>query len=335
MNNGPRLKDALALLTLEGFRISPDRLQRFRCFGIRSKRVGRGYHLESQTRDDLRYVLRVERAFQLARDHDSLSLELAHRSYHTVPWERVHRGARKSVAAAMAKMDRELHRANNWSGVGFHPRRIPHLARQLARHYMPDHKIKQDPSNKLARDLLVVVAEMFLRTTYHDEPFAERDVLRLLYMLGASDPAAITLAAKLTPMLNTVCPLFRLTVLNPFQAVLQTDPTTEEIQAAVHTMRQLPLMVQSMSAAGLPVPVPSIVDYPDFEADASTFKRVDSALHSLSYAAACFFNSNDGTRTTLQRYFAGELPAVDIAIKEAATMVHFIPQAIKVQHGTK
>jgi hypothetical protein len=174
-----------------------------------------------------------------------------------------------------------------------------------------------------------------LRTTYHDEPFAERDVLRLLYMLGASDPAAIDVAGKFTPMLNTVCPLFRLTILNPFQAVLQADPAAEKIQAAVHTMRQLPLMVQSMSAAGMPVPVPSVVDYPDFEADESTFKRVDSALHSLSYAAACFFNSNDGTRTTLQSYFAGKLPAVDTAIREVATVVQFIPQAIKVQHGTE
>jgi hypothetical protein len=93
-------------------------------------------------------------------------------------------------------------------------------------------------------------------------------------------------------------------------------------------------MAQSMNAAGMPAAVPSIVDYPDFEADATTFKRVDSALHSLSYAAACFFNGSEGTRTTLERYFAGDLPAVDSMIKEFATVVKFIPQAIKVQHGT-
>jgi hypothetical protein len=334
MNDGPLLKEARAQLELEGFRVGPDRLQRFRCFGIRSKRVGRDYHLEPQMLDDLRYVLSIERAFQLDRDHDCLSLELAYRAYHTIPWERVHRGARKNVADAMAKVDRILHRANNWTDVGFDKDRIPHLARQLARHYIPNYKIKQDPSNGLARNLIRIVAGMFLRATYHDEPFAERDVLRLLYMLGASDPGAMNIASRYTPMLNTVYPLFRLTIRNPFQAVLQTEPPAEGVQAAVQTMRRFPQMVQSMSAAGIPATVPLIVDYPNFEAAGSTFKRVDSALHSLSYAAACFFNSNMGTRATLERYFAGDLPAVDTAIKEVGTIVQFIPQAIKVQHGT-
>ena len=182
--------------------------------------------------------------------------------------------------------------------------RIPHLARQLARHYMPKHKIEQDPSNRLVRELIRVVAEMFLRATYHDEPFAERDVLRLLYMLGASDPGAMNVASHFTPMLNTVYPIFRLTIRNPFQAVLQTEPPAEEVRAAVYMMRRFPRMVQSMSDAGIPAQVPLIVDYPSFEAESSTFKRVDSALHSLSYAAACFFNSNEGTRATMERYFA-------------------------------
>jgi hypothetical protein len=333
MNNGPLLSEALAQLGREGFRVSPDRLQRFRCFGIRSKRVGRRYHVEEQTLDDLRYVLRIERAFQLARDHDSLSLELAYRSYHTVPWERVHRGSRKSVASMLAKADRELHRANDWGAVGFHKRRIPHLAKQLARHYIPDHKIKHDPSNGLARQLLTLVADMLLRVMYHDELLAERDVLRLLYMLGAPDPGAIELARKATAMLNTACPLLRLGISNPFQAVLQTDPEIVEIQAAVHTMRQLPIMVGSMSAAGIPVPVPTLVDYPNFDPDESIFKRIDSAIHNLNYAAACFFNRDQNIRRNLALYFAGDLPVMDTAIKETANFLAIVPKAIKVQHG--
>ena len=105
------MSQALDQLRAAGFTIGPGKLHRLRVFGIRSTRCGREYRISEAALTDLRYILSIERFMQLVRDHNGLCLELAYRNYHTIPWDRVHRGARDRVAAVLATLDRELHRA--------------------------------------------------------------------------------------------------------------------------------------------------------------------------------------------------------------------------------
>ncbi|MFZ0366013.1 MAG: hypothetical protein WAL67_17575 [Candidatus Cybelea sp.] len=329
------MSEALDQLRAEGFAIGPGKLHRFSCFGIRSTRDGRAYRISPQSLADLRYILHIERALQLGRDHDGLCLELAYRSYHTIPWNRVHRGAHDRVAGMFAKIDRELHRSNNWNGLGFHPRRIPHLARQLARHYIPKRKVASDPAYGLARNLLEQGLEMLLAVAYNETSFSERNMRRLLITAGALEPAALQLSSQLTPLLDLTCPTIRVGRTSVFQAILQTEPDGDEIQAAVQTMRLLPRLSDRMKAAGMPLSVPAAPDYPLLEPNGTPPARVGASLHALAYAGALFLNSDRERYLNLQTYLAGERPEYDSAIDAMGAAIAKIPKVIGIRNATQ
>jgi hypothetical protein len=336
MSDGPLLSAGLEQLRAEGFYVSPDKLHRFRCFGVSSTRDGRLYRISPQALADLRYILQIERTFQLSRDHDGLCLELATRSYPTVPWRRVHEGARKGVASLFAIIDRELHRANDWSGIGFHPRRIPHLARQLANHFIPKSKIAVDPAYGIAWDLVELCLQMLLRVAYNDEPFNGRDVRRLLMMLRMSEKEAMDLSAKAMPLLAVASPMIRMNHKNLFQATLKSEPDVLEVQAAVRTVRTFPKFFDQMKAAGVQVTIPPVEDYPTIEENDSANVRVSSALRSVAYATAFDINRYEDARRNVKLYQTGEANSpVDNAINQLGATFTMLPKVIGLPDATK
>ena len=167
---------ALRDLRAEGHEVTPDKLQRLRAFGIATAQLRNRWYFTPEALRDLRYVLEVEQAFGLARNHDGLALELAYLGYHTVPWDRVHASAQKRVATFQAYLDRTMHRANNWYAPGFHERRIPNLARQLARHAIPESAVEQAQRMAVLRSALERLLRALLEAAYLDKPFRERDI---------------------------------------------------------------------------------------------------------------------------------------------------------------
>jgi hypothetical protein len=323
------LRDGLNQLQADGYTIGLDKLQRFRCFGVGSTRIGRIYRLSPQALSDLRYVLEIERRFHLVRDHDALCLQLASRGYPHVPLRRAHDGARKRVAGMFAITDRELHRANDWSGDGFHPRRIPHLARQLARHYIPKNKIGGNPAYGPARDLLQHVFQMLLRVAYNGQEFQERDVLRLLQMLRAPESEAIDLAPRAAYMLNLVAPMIRIGHDNFFQTILRSDPSDAQIEAALRTMRLFPKLLSRISAAGITVSLPSLREYPLVETEQDGLRHpLNSALLSAMYAAAFDLSANEEARQRFERYNAGDTQTIDHTLDQMGATITMIPKVL-------
>ncbi|MGA8575268.1 MAG: hypothetical protein WB609_06185 [Candidatus Cybelea sp.] len=326
------MSEAFDQLRAEGFRIGPDKLHRLRVFGIHSTRCGREYRISDAALTDLRYLLSIERNMQLARDHDGLCLELAYRNYHTIPWDRVHQGARDRVEAALAKIDRELHRANDWAGLGFHPRRIQHLARQLANHFVPKRTIKADPAYQLARDLTEQVACMILPVTYNDSTFAERDVIRLITMMRVAESAAIEFAPKAMVLLEQVTPWLRQGRHSHFQIVTSGDAPEAEVRAAVQTMRIQALLIARLETAGVQTPFRPVPSYPIVE-DASEFGAMDAALRSLSYAGAFEVSHDPRGIANMAAYLAGDTQGIDTAIDSLATSYKLVPTVIGVDHA--
>ncbi len=269
---------------------------------------------------------------QLARDHDGLCLELAYRNYHTIPWDRVHRGARDRISAALAKVDRELHRANSWSGIGFHPRRIPHLARQLANEFVPKRKIKADPAYQLARDLTEHAARMLLPVAYNEGAFFERDVIRLLTMMRVDESAAIEFAPKAMLLLDQITPWLRQGRHSHFQIVTSGDAPEPEVRAAVQTMQMQALLIGRLEAAGVRVPIRPVPSYPIVE-DASEFEATDAALRSLAYAGAFDVSHDERGIANMAAYLAGDTQGIDTAIDSFATTYKLVPKVIGVDHA--
>jgi hypothetical protein len=328
--DGPLLSEALEQLRADGFRIGADKLQRLSVFGIHSTRRGRRHYLDARSFADLRYVLEIERRGLFARDHDGLCLELGYRAYRTVPWDRVHRGARDRASTVFARIDRELHRANNWPGSGFPPRRIPHLAHQLARHFVPDRKIAADPAYKLARDITEHCACMLLRVAYNNESFTERDLIRLLLMLRAEEKPATEFAPKAMIFLHAIEPWIR-EKRSQFSIAVGGHATESDIQAAIDVLRFFSRLFSRLADGGVQVPFHAVPDYPKLETE--PMSAVDIGLRSLSYAAAFDVSRSESGPENIARYANGDTEAIDKAIDDFITLFALIPKVIGVDNA--
>jgi glycosyltransferase involved in cell wall biosynthesis len=330
--DGPLLSDAVDQLRAEGFRIGPDKLHRLRVFGIRSTRDGRNYRITAAALADLRYVLSIERAMQFARDWDGLSLELAYREYHTIPWGRAHRGACDRIEAAFARIDRELHRANDWSALGFHKRRVPHLANQLANHFVPKQKINVNPNYQNVHDIIDHLARMLLPVIYNDEPFLERDVIRLIVMSRVPEEDAIKLAPLAMKLLEQITPFLRQGRTNKLKIVTSGDATECEVRDAVRMMRTYAMLGAALKVAGVSTPIRPVPSYPHLE-DLLEFTTVDAALRSVMYAAAFDTSHHQQALENVARFQAGEAPEINTAIESLAATWKLVPKVLGVDHA--
>ena len=227
-----------------------------------------------------------------------------------------------------AKIDRELHRANDWAGAGFPPRRIPQLARQLARHYIPEHKIAENPAFGPARELFEHVLQMLLKAAYNGERVQERDVLRGLLMLRAQEAAAMQVLTPLTAMLNSIAPMLRAKGDSLYEASLRKDVSEAEMVAAVRTMQIQSQLLDVVKAAGITAAVPSLTTYPDIEPQHEFEHTVFTALLSVLYASALDVNASESGREHIERYAAGDTEATNQLVRKMGATVSMIPKVL-------
>jgi hypothetical protein len=317
-----RVTEAMAVLKGNGVQISPDKLQRWRCFGIESVRVGRANYLDPPVYRNLQYILEIERRFGFSRDHDGLALELAYRRYPTVPWDRVHDGACKELRIMFNKFSRELYRIDNSSG--FVAPRANHLARMIARRYIPDRKIKEGPSRKVARDILVRVAELWLRVTYNNESIKDYQIRPILYIMGGHDPLVIPLAASIAVLLNIVVPILRVNHRNSLHEVLESDFDIARIQATVSAMRSIFALNQQLWIAGVAAFESHTVDYPSIEDVELGSDRTDISLRSMIYAGAAYLEADPAAKPAMDLFKAGTPPDLSVPIAQLAGLKNAI-----------
>lgn len=270
---------------------------------------------------DLRFMLDVERIFALQRDHDGLAFELAYLGYHTVPWDRVHTSSRKRVAATFAFLDRALHRVNNWSGPGFHRRRIPHLAKQIAKHYIRKKAVEQNPKLLVLRGVLERLAAMWLGASYLDKPIFEADVRRVFLDLGVKEEHLAILSGQITQVANGVRPMFLMDGHNVLLSSVREETSPERVMATVQAMRQLrPLLRHVLVALNSPLSVDG-GEYPNLRPtfDPASEGKLVHAITNLYYASLREALSRAETVATIARYASGQAPEITQAIESLKT----------------
>jgi hypothetical protein len=316
-----------------GYTASADKVQRLRSFGIRSTRIGRDYYYEPATIGDLRYVLDVESAYGLARDHDGLALELAYRGFPHIPWKRVHRAARKRPGRIMKRIDRELHRVAKVRGKGFSEDAIAKLAIRMARHWIPDRKLDEDLSSGLARELLEATAKMLLRGAYHGRPFQEIEIRKIVMSLGVPETMARPWAAEVAGLLNQrVLPMIRVNNTNSFHKMANRNASVLEVKAAIEMMRSLQFMIKRLQAEMHLRPNFDIEEYPHIHRRKDPLAFIDFAIHCVYYTVALDFIRDKQVRENLARYRAGEAPEIEQTLTNMRTTIELIPKAIKKQY---
>ncbi|HEY1681778.1 MAG TPA: hypothetical protein VGF98_09100 [Candidatus Tumulicola sp.] len=315
MASDVRVSEAITRLRSDGFQISGDKVQRWRCFGITSFRKSRANYFKPTVYRNLQYVLQIERQFGFERDHDGLALELAYRQFPVVPLDRVHDGARKELATMFSGLNRELHKIDDSGGLTFAPRRIPHAARNLVRRYLPNRKIRENPALANGRNILEKIVHLWLRVAYENEVINEAELLPILYAMGARDPAAVQVAITLAKIAVPVVPLLRPVNQGPLSALLDRPFEVDEVRYTIATMRIIYGMNAHMSAAGVSVFQSFTLDYPKIESEDTDPIRADVALRSLMYAGAVFLASIPMGKAMIDHVAAGNPydPSVPIA----------------------
>jgi hypothetical protein len=311
------LREAIASLRNQGFEIGPDKLHRWRYFGIASFRSGRSNSMNAAVYRNLEYVLQIEGRFGFARNHHALALELAYRRYPTIPWDRVHDGARKELRTFFNGVSRELHRIDDSSGDGFLSPRFKQLASKIARRFIPNRKIKEDPSRKLPRDVIAQVANLWLRVAYNNEIIEDYKIRPILYTMGAKDPAALDAATDIAKLLSQVVPILRLGSVTTFDKVLEPRFSVEQIRTTVETMHTLYGFNAHMREAGVSLFESQTVAYPAIEGDTSSH-RIDVALRGMMYAGAAYFEETPLVKNAIDLLKSGQLRDVSAPIDALA-----------------
>lgn len=332
MDDAPHLvTDALRKLRADGYAVSADRLQRFRAFGIRSKRIGRRYYLSARTIRDLRFVLDVESHYKLARDRDGLALELAYRNYPVVPWRRVHAAARKRAPRLLSEFNRALHREAKVRGKGFSDAAIRRLSLRLARRYIPDKKLEEDISNGLARELLEFVLEMLLQAAYHRRRFEEAQIRRMFMTVGAPENDARDQAAVAAAFFNEgLFPLIQMNEGNAISQAVSRPAAAARVKAAVQVMREAQwLLPQVQAAIHSRAAFPTPEGYPEFHRGSRSFARVDFAVHCILYAVMFDLTKNAAASTNIARYRDGLAPEIDQALRSISNVIDLTPKVIR------
>jgi len=326
------LAEVLRDLRASGYAISADKLQRLRPFGLRTKRVGRHYYVSAATVRDLRYVLDVEAAFGLARNHDALALELAYRGYLRIPWKRVHTAAQKEVRYQLNRIDRAFHRLSKSKKAAFSETRVIALSKQLARHLIPDRKLDEDISNGLNRELLEKVFEMLLLASYFDRPFAARDIRKLLQATGLPEPAALTLAQQIASLLNSERSLFRIDKNSAFRKAVSRAAKASKIRATVDMMRKLRALLDEVGGLNRNPVLAGVTDYPNFEHSEEGRPKVEVALHAVYYACVFALLNHPEAQATIKRYLAGEALDMSTPLAQLGAAIDMIPKIVRMQY---
>ncbi len=317
---GISVADAIAELSVEGFELSPDRWQRLKTpYGIAM--TGKAC-ISERGMCDLRFVLRVEKAFSLERDHDGLAFELACLGYHTVPLPRVHVSGCKRVALMQSAFDRELHRRNDWSGPGFHPRRIPHLAKQLAHSVIPRSVIKRSPRMGALHTALAHLFCILLDAAYNNTSITERSILGVALDAGLHEGDVMPLLPVAANLLNMARPYFLIDGQNRFPKNMLTEPSAEVIQSTLSIMRQFgPLITRITAALGVTLTV-DVGLYPEANL---RFESADSALtmHYLNtwvYALAYDTLTTPVALARLRGFVADDTDELDSALSSITSI---------------
>lgn len=304
---GVPLSNALRHLRVAGYNVGTDKMQRLRGFGIESSRVGRGYVLSSSTYECLTFLLAVEKSLRLERNHDALALELAFRGYPVIPWDRVHAAAQKHVERLLALVNRELHRFNDRYGSGFHSRRIPHLAKQLARHYIPPQAVRGFPARLGLRETLERAFALILRVVYCGEGFTSIEVQKVLDDFGFETQAAQQLAAMVAPLLHEIQPFLLLNGQNSFLSAIREPADESDVRATVAFMNNLASLIEGIDSALGTQWASTLLSsrYPEVPSPAPAFPKTVVFAHALFYSTAFLLRADPQTSQELSLYSAG------------------------------
>lgn len=324
----------LQRLRAEGYAIRSDRRQRLCEFGITTVRRGRTYFLENATADNLRFILEVERRFQLYRDRDGLAFELACLGYPVVPLERVHRAVAKRVRRVLSHVNRELRHFDNWSGVTFPARRIEHVAKKLAKHYASDAWIADNPKRVVLRDVLQLLFDMLIRASYLNEPFTERAVMKVLFLLGATETTdATSLAQNAVQMLELARPMLLIGEKNLFFVSVQDHPSTEEVRSTLAMMQGIAPLLEGISAKFNGPIALTLPTYPALPDIAELGARQTFALQAFTYACAHAMRMDPEAVERVQRWLRGEEPEIETAVDQLAGTRNLFMSLVKEQYG--
>jgi hypothetical protein len=225
-----------------------------------------------------------------------------------------------------SKFHRELCRVDNSSG--FILPRTTHLAQSIARRYIPDRKIKEDPSRKVARDIIVKVAEIWLRVTYNGESIKDYQIRPILYLLGGTDPLAIPLATSIAMLLNIVVPILRIATRSSLHEVLESYFDVSRIRSTVSTMRSLYSLNQQMWVAGVAAFQSHTLDYPDIETVPGDTTRTDISLRSMIYAGAAYLEADPKAKPAIDQFKAGTPPDLSVPIAQLAGLKNAVTTAL-------
>jgi hypothetical protein len=308
MSSDRRISEVIAQLEADDYDIGPDRFQRLRiAFELESPR--RGY-LTARGAHDLRFILDVERALALERDHDGLALALAYLGYHTIPWDRVHSSAQKRADWLLRFLDRELHRASNSGTIGFPARRIPKLSRQVAKHYISTRAIHANPKLGPLRGVVERIATILLKVAYHDEPVREVDIISVLLDFGSQEVQLGDLPGQITAALNSARPHLLMNGRNILLVGLAGAASVEKVQATVMQMRQmLPALFQLAKSFGIEGQFPlEFGTYPEADLGALAEAKIATGLLNLLYASSYWLLAYSEAVERVQRFAAGNAP---------------------------
>lgn len=324
---------ALDVLRAEGYSISEDTLHRFGEFGVNSICDGSRFCLTRQAVDDIRYIREIERKYGLSRDRDGLALELAYRGYHTVPWERVHRSARKRVEIMLNLIHRALYRANDWPATGFPVQRIPHLAAQLTSWFVPKSKEPQSPRQLAEREIVRKVISMALRVAYSDQVFTAYDLRRLLMDTGLPEDKALEISSEDNMnTLNTLCSFLRMAFDNRLRLIVARDASVAEVEATVAMMRAARQTTpELLKKAGLSSKDDIFVveDYPIVEPGG---EKTSFMFHNEYYAVVMLINQKPDAVEKLTGAIDGTDDTLDKLFESVATLKNLVMRLIELTY---